>query len=115
MILLEPSQDVVSELAGQFVHLGCLTIRYQPGLLVPADVPFLAEGIEATDESWRGADCQAKRLYDPKVVLIARRPVSAGGECQRGRLERGIAGNVETPVGAEIVTFGVLEIAIDER
>lgn len=112
----KPRLDLDVNGFGQRADLVHISVGRDPGVVVLHHVPAFAEGIEPANRRRAGTHGKDQALERPMVTIAApRHAIATGYQSDFGRLERGIVGDVEAPVSAEVGGLAVVQVAPNER
>ena len=114
MVRGDPGQNFLPQPQGELPHLLRLALGYRARLLVVCNVPLLSEGVKQADSRSVGADRQFQRVNHAVVMIGPLRLITRGGKSGRGKLQRGIVGDIESPVGYQVGGLGSLNITIGD-
>ena len=95
-------------------HFFRLFIRHGAGSLIAADISLLAELLQLIDPIWIRRHSQLKRLNHAIMMGIAAGAVTGSRQSRRGRLKRGVVGNVQFPVGAQAASLAIAQVTVDD-
>ncbi len=111
----EPLLDSPAQLTGECGHFFRFLVGNDAAHFVAREIAFLAEGIEAANESRVRSYRKLQGVKHTVVVSLSGSAVTRSRERSGGRLQGGIIRDVEPPVGAEARDTAFMQVAVCER
>ena len=88
---------------------------FESNTLIAGDVALLSKCVEGRHERRGRANGLTQRVDDSVVMLIARCSITGCGKGSSGGLQRGVVRDVHPPIGTQVFSGAVRQVALDDR
>lgn len=110
----QPRCNLIADLLSQQKHLLRFLVGRDSCPFISADVSLLPELIKMGNQTRRRVDRISEGLNDSIVMRFPAGAITGCGKGNGRRLQGGIVGNIQTPVGAETGRLAISQVALDQ-